>query len=81
MEDNEQADELMRKGVSMPLVKSKGKIKEDGKGKWKAILLRGKEHGKQSCYKRWRRHIHNWSLQPFSHDYWPSFSHHLCCVS
>ena len=25
-------------------------------------------------------HIHNWSLQPFSQDYWPSFSYHLCCV-
>ena len=27
--------------------------------------------------------IHNWSLQPFSQDYWPSFSHHLCiaCVN
>ena len=24
--------------------------------------------------------IHNWSLQPFKQDYWPSFSHHLCCV-
>ena len=24
--------------------------------------------------------IHNWSLQPFSQDYWPSLSHHLCCV-
>ena len=24
--------------------------------------------------------IHNWSLQPFSQDYWPNFSHHLCCV-
>ena len=24
-------------------------------------------------------HIH-WPLQPFSQDYWPSFSHHLCCV-
>ena len=27
-----------------------------------------------------RTYIHNWSLQPFSLDYWPSFSHHLCCV-
>ena len=25
-------------------------------------------------------YIHNWSLQSFSQDYWPSFSHHLCCV-
>ena len=25
-------------------------------------------------------YIHNWQLQPFSQDYWPSFSHHLCCV-
>ena len=25
-------------------------------------------------------YIHNWSLQPFSQDYWPSFSHNLCCV-
>ena len=25
-------------------------------------------------------HIHNWPLQSFSHDYWPSFAHHLCCV-
>ena len=25
-------------------------------------------------------HNINWSLQPFSQDYWPSFSHHLCCV-
>ena len=25
-------------------------------------------------------YIHNWPLQPFSQDYWPSFSHHLCCV-
>ena len=24
--------------------------------------------------------LHNWSLQSFSRDYWPSFSHHLCCV-
>ena len=24
--------------------------------------------------------IHNWSLQLFSQDYWPSFSHHLSCV-
>ena len=23
---------------------------------------------------------HNWSLQSFSQDYWPSFLHHLCCV-
>ena len=23
-------------------------------------------------------YIHNWSLQPFSQDYWLSFSHHLC---
>ena len=23
-------------------------------------------------------YIHNWPLQPFSQDYWPSFSHHLC---
>ena len=31
----------------------------------------------------WRKsymHIHNWPLQPFSQDYWPSFSHHLCCI-
>ena len=28
-------------------------------------------------------YIHNWSLQPFSQDYWPSFSHHLhfVCVN
>ena len=25
-------------------------------------------------------YIHNWSLQSFRQDYWPSFSHHLCCV-
>ena len=25
-------------------------------------------------------HTHNWPLLPFSQDYWPSFSHHLCCV-
>ena len=25
-------------------------------------------------------YIHNWSLQSFSQHYWPSFSHHLCCV-
>ena len=25
-------------------------------------------------------YIHNWQLQPFSQDYWPSFSHHICCV-
>ena len=25
-------------------------------------------------------YIHNWTLQPISQDYWPSFSHHLCCV-
>ena len=31
------------------------------------------------CRQR-NRYIHNWPLQPFSHDYWPSFSHHLCCV-
>ena len=24
--------------------------------------------------------IHNWSLQSFGQDYWPSFSHHLRCV-
>ena len=27
-----------------------------------------------------RPYIHNWSLEPFSQDYGPSFSHHLCCV-
>ena len=27
------------------------------------------------------KYIHNWSLQPFSQDYWPSFSHHLWCVN
>ena len=26
------------------------------------------------------KYIHNWPLQPSSQDYWPSFSHHLCCV-
>ena len=27
-------------------------------------------------------YIHNWSIQPFGPDYWPSFSHHLCsCVN
>ena len=25
-------------------------------------------------------YIHNWPLEPFSQVYWPSFSHHLCCV-
>ena len=25
-------------------------------------------------------YIHNWSLQLFSQDYWPSFSHHLCFI-
>ena len=25
-------------------------------------------------------YIHNWPLQPFSQDYWPSFSHHIYCV-
>ena len=25
-------------------------------------------------------YIHNWLLQSFSQDYWPSFSHHLCGV-
>ena len=25
-------------------------------------------------------HIRNWWLQPFSQDYWPNFSHRLCCV-
>ena len=25
-------------------------------------------------------YIHNSSLQTFSQDYWPSFSHHLCCM-
>ena len=25
-------------------------------------------------------YIHNWPLQPFSQNYWPSFSHHLFCV-
>ena len=24
--------------------------------------------------------IHDWSLQSFSQNYWPSFSHHLCCM-
>ena len=24
--------------------------------------------------------IYNWSLQSCSQEYWPSFSHHLCCV-
>ena len=24
--------------------------------------------------------IHNWPLQPFSQDYWPSFSRHLYCM-
>ena len=26
-------------------------------------------------------YIHNWSLRPFSQDYWPSFSHHLTSVN
>ena len=27
-------------------------------------------------------YIRNWSLKPFSQDYWPSFSHHLrCCIN
>ena len=25
-------------------------------------------------------YIHNWQLQSFRQDYWPSFSNHLCCV-
>ena len=25
-------------------------------------------------------YIHNLPLQRFRQDYWPSFSHHLCCV-
>ena len=26
-------------------------------------------------------YIHNWPITaPFSQEYWPSFSHHLCCV-
>ena len=25
-------------------------------------------------------YIHKWSLQAISQYYWPSFSHHLCCV-
>ena len=25
-------------------------------------------------------YIHNWPLQPFSQDYWPTFLYHLCCV-
>ena len=25
-------------------------------------------------------YVYNWPLQPFSQDYWPSLSHHLCCV-
>ena len=25
-------------------------------------------------------YVHNWSFQPFSQDYWPSFSHQLCWV-
>ena len=25
-------------------------------------------------------YILNWPLQPYSQDYRPSFSHHLCCV-
>ena len=30
--------------------------------------------------KTFASYIHNWSLQPISQDYWPSFSHHLCWV-
>ena len=33
-----------------------------------------------SKFKIIHTYIHNWPLQPFSQDYWPSFSHHLCCV-
>ena len=29
---------------------------------------------------KYNTYIHNWSLQPFNQDYWPSFSHQLCCV-
>ena len=25
-------------------------------------------------------YVHNWPLQSFSQDHWPSFSRHLCCV-
>ena len=25
-------------------------------------------------------YIHNWSLQPFTQDYGPGFSHHLCVL-
>ena len=28
----------------------------------------------------WYTYIHNWSLQPFGQDYWPSFLNYLCCV-
>ena len=34
--------------------------------------------GRQLANKCWCTYIH--TLQPFSQNYWPSFSHRLCCV-
>ena len=42
---------------------------------WRRYMLHSRS------YIRWlHTYIHNWPLQPFSQDYWPSFSHQLCCV-
>ena len=46
------------------------------------FLLKDKELSteKTDCFlilNRIHTYIHNW---PFSQNYWPSFSHHLCCV-
>ena len=35
----------------------------------------------QKDIKDYHTYIHNWPLQPFTQNYWPSFSHHLCCVN
>ena len=36
------------------------------------------DHGDIYTYIYTCTYIYNWSFQPFSPDYWPSFSHHLC---
>ena len=49
------------------------------------VTLGSKKWVQHKCRKHYLTHcqtyIHNWLLQPFSQDYWPSFSHHfMLCV-
>ena len=39
--------------------------------------LKKKEKWKTTVRNLKYTYIHNWPLQPFSQDYWPSFSHHI----